>query len=71
MRKDCITLCCSLGGPSIRMLRALSCRRSAPPPPLLTIFCSLQFKNMRVDYLKAIWSVVNWGDVAARYAAAK
>lgn len=31
----------------------------------------LQFKNMRADYLKAIWSVVNWSDVSARFAAAK
>ncbi|KAJ1561255.1 Superoxide dismutase [Mn], mitochondrial [Cladochytrium tenue] len=30
----------------------------------------LQYKNVRPDYLKAVWSVVNWKDVAARYAAA-
>lgn len=31
----------------------------------------LQYKNVRPDYLKAIWSVVNFKDVAARLAAAK
>jgi Fe-Mn family superoxide dismutase len=31
----------------------------------------LQYKNVRPDYLKAIWSVVNWKDVAERYAEAK
>jgi Fe-Mn family superoxide dismutase len=30
----------------------------------------LQYKNVRPDYLKAIWDVVNWADVAKRYAAA-
>ena len=31
----------------------------------------LQYKNVRPDYLKAIWKVVNWDNVAQRYAAAK
>jgi len=31
----------------------------------------LQYKNVRPEYLKQIWGVVNWKDVAARYAAAK
>jgi Fe-Mn family superoxide dismutase len=31
----------------------------------------LQYKNVRPDYMKAVWSVVNWKDVAARFAAAK
>ena len=30
----------------------------------------LQYKNVRPDYLKAIWDVVNWADVAKRYSAA-
>lgn len=31
----------------------------------------LQYKNVRPDYLKAIFKVVNWDNVAQRYAAAK
>jgi superoxide dismutase len=31
----------------------------------------LQYRNVRPDYLKAIWRVVNWDNVAQRYAAAK
>jgi Fe-Mn family superoxide dismutase len=31
----------------------------------------LQYKNVRPDYLKAIWKVVNWKNVAERYADAK
>ncbi|KAK3242911.1 Superoxide dismutase [Mn], mitochondrial [Cymbomonas tetramitiformis] len=31
----------------------------------------LQYKNVRPDYLKAVWQVVNWSDVGARLAAAK
>lgn len=27
----------------------------------------LKYQNRRADYLTAIWSVVNWNDVAARY----
>lgn len=30
----------------------------------------LQYKNVRPDYLKEIWKVVNWKDVADRYSAA-
>lgn len=28
----------------------------------------LQYKNVRADYVKAIWSIVNWKNVADRYA---
>lgn len=28
----------------------------------------LQYKNVRPDYLKNIWKVINWKDVAQRYA---
>lgn len=28
----------------------------------------LQYKNVRPDYLKAIWSIINWDDVAQRLA---
>ena len=31
----------------------------------------LQYKNVRPDYMKAVWSVVNWSNVAQRLAAAK
>ena len=31
----------------------------------------LQYKNVKADYVKAFWNVVNWKDVAERYAAAK
>jgi Fe-Mn family superoxide dismutase len=30
----------------------------------------LQYKNVRADYVKAIWSIVNWKNVAERYEAA-
>ena len=31
----------------------------------------LKYQNKRPDYLSAIWNVVNWGEVAKRFAAAK
>jgi superoxide dismutase, Fe-Mn family len=31
----------------------------------------LQYKNVRPDYVKAIWEIVNWKNVAERYQAAK
>ncbi len=30
----------------------------------------LDYLNVRPDYLKAIWGVVNWNDVSARFEAA-
>jgi Fe-Mn family superoxide dismutase len=30
----------------------------------------LKYKNVRADYLKAIWNVINWDFISARYAAA-
>ena len=27
----------------------------------------LQYKNVRPDYVKAIWKIVNWGDVSKRF----
>lgn len=31
----------------------------------------LQYKNVRPDYVKAIWQIVNWSDLAARLKKAK
>ncbi|WP_420099794.1 Fe-Mn family superoxide dismutase, partial [Corynebacterium sp.] len=31
----------------------------------------LQYKNVKPDYVKAVWNVFNWDDVAERYATAK
>ncbi|XP_075059662.1 superoxide dismutase [Mn], mitochondrial [Mixophyes fleayi] len=31
----------------------------------------LQYKNVRPDYLKAIWNVINWDNVAERYRSCK
>ncbi|WP_018296896.1 superoxide dismutase [Corynebacterium lubricantis] len=31
----------------------------------------LQYKNVKADYVKAVWNVFNWEDVATRYAEAK
>jgi superoxide dismutase, Fe-Mn family len=30
----------------------------------------LQYENRRVDYVQAMWNIINWSDVAARYASA-
>ena len=30
----------------------------------------LQYKNVKADYVKAFWNVVNWEDIQSRYAAA-
>lgn len=30
----------------------------------------LQYKNVKPDYVKALWNVVNWADVSERFAAA-
>lgn len=27
----------------------------------------LQYKNVRPDYVKNIWKIINWKDVAARF----
>jgi Fe-Mn family superoxide dismutase len=31
----------------------------------------LQYKNVKADFFAALWNVVNWADVAARFDAAK
>ncbi|MFF0593954.1 Fe-Mn family superoxide dismutase, partial [Streptomyces antibioticus] len=31
----------------------------------------LQYRNQKVDFIDAMWAVVNWQDVARRYTAAK
>jgi Fe-Mn family superoxide dismutase len=30
----------------------------------------LQYKNVRADFVNAVWNIINWQDVAQRYAAA-
>jgi len=30
----------------------------------------LDYQNVRADYVKAFWNIVNWENVAQRYAAA-
>ena len=31
----------------------------------------LQYKNVRPDYVNAIWNVANWEDITARFEAAR
>lgn len=31
----------------------------------------LQYKNVRADYVKAIFEIINWNDVSERFAKAK
>jgi len=31
----------------------------------------LQYRNVRPDYVTKLWDIVNWADVASRFAAAK
>jgi Fe-Mn family superoxide dismutase len=31
----------------------------------------LQYKNVKADYVAALWNIVNWADVAARFAGAR
>ena len=31
----------------------------------------LQYRNMRADFVNAIWNVINWPDIAARFEAAR
>ncbi len=31
----------------------------------------LQYKNVRPDFIKAVWNIINWQDVADRFAAAQ
>lgn len=31
----------------------------------------LDYQNVKADYVKAFWSIINWGDVAARFASVK
>ena len=31
----------------------------------------LDYQNVRADYVKAFWNIVNWDNVGQRYAAAK
>jgi Fe-Mn family superoxide dismutase len=31
----------------------------------------LQYKNVKADFFKALWNIINWGDVAARFEGAR
>jgi Fe-Mn family superoxide dismutase len=31
----------------------------------------LQYKNVKADYVAALWNIINWDDVARRFAQAK
>jgi len=31
----------------------------------------LQYKNLRPDFVKAIWNIANWKDISERFAKAK
>jgi superoxide dismutase, Fe-Mn family len=31
----------------------------------------LQYKNVKADFFSALWNIVNWADVAERFAATK
>lgn len=31
----------------------------------------LQYKNMRPDFVKAVWNIANWKDISERFAKAK
>lgn len=51
--------------------RLVSTQRLLPCSPLPQHAYYLQYKNVRPDYLKAIWRIVNWENVEQRLAAAK
>lgn len=59
------------------LLHHLSPHPLPPPTPHLPHHLPLQhayylqYKNMRADYLNAIWNVVNFGDVGKRLAEAQ
>jgi Fe-Mn family superoxide dismutase len=57
----------------------LSCRTDPPTTPKLNPHQTptpqehayyLQYKNVRPDYVKAVWKLINWKDAEARFAAA-
>ena len=69
----------SLPSPSVRrqpwpaILSVLARSRSLSPPLFALRACLRlppQYKNVRPDYVKAIWEIVNWKDVEARFEAA-
>ena len=72
---------CWSGTPSASGCTSCSCTTSRATCPLAQIpivlldmwehAFYLQYKNVKADYVKAWWNVVNWADAQARFAAAK
>ena len=60
-------------------LRALSTEKHELPKGFMPLLCIdvwehayyLQYKNARADFVKAIWSIINWKKVEERFIAAK
>lgn len=68
--------------PQSGRLRAVACQNQDPLEPthgLVPLFgidvwehaYYLQYKNVRPDYVNAIWKVANWNDIEKRFLAAK
>ncbi|CAL1273890.1 unnamed protein product, partial [Larinioides sclopetarius] len=65
--------------PVSKRLQIATCANQDPLHGLVPIFgidvwehaYYLQYKNVRPDYVKAIWNVANWKDIGERYTKAK
>ena len=61
------------GWPLLPLVQAMTGRRPVTIlmdhfPPFFSQY--LQYKNVRPDYLREIWKVINWNEAAARFEAA-